>query len=99
MSFYDDLDKCLENGSYYLKNNKYFILVTGSRIVKEIKLHTDIIIAELGEQYNLRLSSIFYRNIINKRMPAKISSTNIKGEKTSTMTKESIIILQKVQHV
>lgn len=96
LSFYYDLDKCLENGSYYLKVNKHFVLVTGSRVVKMIKLHTDLIIAELAERNNLQLSAIFYRNIENKRMPSKVSATNIVGEKAPTMTRESIIVLKKI---
>ena len=96
MSFYYDLDKCLKNGAYYLKKNKHFILVTGSRVVKMIKLHTDLIISELAEQYNLTLSVIFYRNIENKRMPSKVSATNKIGERAPTMTRESIIVLKKL---
>ena len=95
LSFYYDLDKCLENGAYYLKDNKHFVLVTGSRVVKMIKLHTDLIIAELAERFDLQLSAIFYRNIENKRMPSKVSATNITGEKAPTMTRESIIVLKK----
>lgn len=95
MSFYYDLDMCLKNGSYYLKKNKHFILVTGSRVVKMIKLHTDLIIAELAEKYDLSLTAIFYRNIENKRMPAKVSATNVIGEHAPTMTRESIIVLRK----
>lgn len=95
MSFYFDLDLSLKNGAVYLKNGRHFILVTGSRVVKLIKLHTDTIIAELAEAYGLELTSIFYRNIPNKRMPSKVSATNIVGEKAPTMTRESIIILRK----
>ena len=95
MSFYYDLDRSLKNGCEYLKTNKHFILVTGSRIVKMIKLHTDLIISELGELYNLKLSAIFYRSIESKRMPAKVSATNVVGEHAPTMTKESIIVLKK----
>jgi DNA modification methylase len=95
ISFYKDLDTTIKNAAYYLKVNKYFILITGSRIVKDIKLHTDIIVAELAETYGLELKSILFRNIINKRMPSKVSATNVIGEKASTMTKESIVILKK----
>jgi len=95
LSFYYDLDKCLKNGEYYLKKNKHFILVTGSRIVKEFKMHTDLIIAELSEEYNMELTSIFYRNIESKRMPSKGSATNVSGVKNSTINRESIIVLRK----
>lgn len=96
LSFYDDLDKCLKNGASYLKKDGFFVLVTASRIVHETKLHTDIIIAELAINHELKLKNIYYRDIHNKRMPRKVSATNIVGETTATMTEESIIVLQKV---
>jgi hypothetical protein len=96
LSFYIDLEKTILNGSKYLKKNKFFILITGSRVVKGIKLNTDLIIAELGENYGLALDGILYRKTIpNKRMPSKVSPSNIVGRKAPTMTKESIIILRK----
>ena len=96
LSFYIDLEKTIINGSDYLKKDKYFILITGSRIVKGIKLNTDLIISELGEKYGLLLDGILYRKTIpNKRMPHKVSATNVVGEKTPTMNKESIILLRK----
>jgi DNA modification methylase len=95
MSFYYDLDMCLKNGAYYLKKRKHFVLVTGSRVVKLVKLHTDLIIAELAEEYGMELTAIFYRNIENKRMPSKVSATNVIGEHAPTMTRESIVVLRK----
>ena len=95
ISFYKDLDKCIENGASYLKKDGFFVLVTASRIVHETKLHTDNIIAELSHSYGLKLKNIYYRDIHNKRMPRKVSATNVVGEKTATMTEESIIVLQK----
>ena len=96
ISFYIDLEKTIINASKYLKSEKYFILITGSRVVKEIKLNTDLIIAELGENYGFLLDAILYRKTIpNKRMPKKVSATNVIGEKAPTMSKESIIILRK----
>lgn len=95
ISFYDDLDKCIANASVYLKKNGFFVLVTASRIVHETKLHTDIIVSELARNYGFKLKNIYYREIHNKRMPKKVSATNIAGETTLTMTEESIIVLQK----
>ena len=69
--------------------------MTGSRVVKMVKLHTDLIIAELAEHYEMELTAIFYRNIENKRMPSKVSATNVVGEHAPTMTRESIIVLRK----
>lgn len=96
LSFYDDLDECLKNGADYLKKDGFFVLVTASRIVHETKLHTDIIIAELAINHGLKLKNIYYRDIHNKRMPRKVSATNVVGETTATMTEESIVVLQKV---
>lgn len=96
ISFYKDLEMSIIRANDYLKKDKYFILITGSRIVKEIKLHTDIIISEFSEKYGFETEAILYRNIINKRMPNRVSATNIAGETSSTMTKESIIILKKI---
>ncbi|STZ08095.1 putative methyltransferase [Moraxella caprae] len=96
LAFYNDLDMCIDNGSDYLKTNGFFVMVTASRVVHNTKLHTDIIIAELAIHYGLKLKNIYYRDILNKRMPSKVSATNIKGETTTTMTQESIIVLQKI---
>jgi len=96
LAFYIDLEKTIINGSRYLKSGKYFILITGSRIVKGIKLNTDLIIAELGENHGLLLDGILYRKSIpNKRMPYKVSPSNVVGEVAPTMNKESIILLRK----
>lgn len=95
-SFYVDLDEAISKASSYIKSGRHFILVTGSRVVKLYKLHTDIICAELAENYGFSLSSIFYRNIENKRMPSSVSATNVVGEKAPTMTKESIVVLRKM---
>lgn len=94
LSFYNDMDSVLYNASKYLKNNKYCIFVTGSRIVKDVKLHTDIIISELASHYRFDLKGIMYRDIDSKRIPSKISASNIKGDTAATMTKESIVILK-----
>ncbi|WP_264810798.1 hypothetical protein, partial [Acetobacter orleanensis] len=94
--FYYDLFMCLKNSHKYLKKDKFFVLVTASRIVHDIKLHTDIIISELANSIGFKLKNIHYRDIPNKRMPSQVSATNIKGEVTPTMTNESIIILKKI---
>lgn len=95
LSFYSDLEICIKNGAEYLKKDGFFVLVTASRIVHDTKLHTDNIISEIGANHGLKLKNIYYRDIHNKRMPSKVSATNVIGETTSTMTEESIIVLQK----
>jgi len=96
LSFYIDLYKTLKNTHCYLKNDKYFVLVTGNRTVKNVFLRTDLIISELSATLGFKTEKILYRNIINKRMPAKNSPTNEKGVLCDTMLKENIIFLRKL---
>lgn len=96
VSFYNDLLKCLKNSYLYLKNGKYLCMVTASRVVHDTKLHTDIIISEMGNAIGFKLKNIHYRDIPNKRMPNKVSAKNIAGVVSPTMTVESIIIMQKI---
>lgn len=96
LSFYIDLFDSFLIAHEYLKKDKYFVLVTGNRTVKGVFLRTDLIISELAGKINFKTEKILYRNIINKRMPAKNSPTNIKGELSNTMLKENIIFLRKM---
>lgn len=95
LSFYVDLNKCLKQAYKILKPNKHFCLVVGNRLVKQVRIPTDFIIAELGENIGLVCEDIIIRNIPGKRMPKKNSPTNIVGELEETMNKESIVILRK----
>jgi len=97
LSFYVDLERCLKQAYKILKENKYFCLVVGNRLVKQIRIPTDFIIAELGEHIGFTCNDIIVRNIPDKRMPSKNSPTNVTGELEETMTKESIVVLRKVR--
>jgi len=95
LSFYIGLNDCLKNAYKILKPNKYFCLVIGNRLVKQVRIPTDFIIVELAENIGFVCEDIMVRNIPSKRMPIKNSPTNIAGELEETMTKESIVILRK----
>ncbi|MBU4512088.1 transcriptional repressor LexA [Patescibacteria group bacterium] len=95
LSFYVDLNKCLERAYKILKPSKYFCLVIGNRLVKQVRIPTDFIITELGESVGFSCEDIVVRNIPGKRMPMKNSPTNVAGELEETMNKESIVILRK----
>lgn len=95
LSFNVGLDKCLRQAHKILKKNKYFCLVVGNRLVKQVRIPTDFIIAELGEAMGFTCEDIIVRNIPGKRMPIKTSPTNIVGELEETMTRESIVVLRK----
>ena len=95
LSFYIGLNKCLERAYKILKPKKYFCIVIGNRLVKQVRIPTDFIIAELAQKIGFTCEDIFVRNIPGKRMPIKTSPSNIAGELEETMTKESIVILRK----
>lgn len=95
LSFYIGLNDCLKQAYKILKPKKYFCLVIGNRLVKQVRIPTDFIIAELGENIGFTCEDVFVRNIPGKRMPIKNSPTNIVGELEETMTKESIVVLRK----
>ena len=97
LSFYIGLEKCIKQAYKILKSNKYFCLVVGNRLVKQVRIPTDFIIAELGENIGFSCEDIVVRNIPGKRMPIKTSPTNIVGALEETMTKESIVILRKLK--
>ena len=95
LSFNIDLNSCMKRAYKMLKENSYFCLVIGNRQVKQVRIPTDFIIAELGENLGFACEDIIVRNIPGKRMPAKNSPTNVAGELEETMNKESIVMLRK----
>ncbi|MBU2523773.1 transcriptional repressor LexA [Patescibacteria group bacterium] len=95
LSFFIGLNDCLDRAQKMLKSGKYFCLVIGNRMVKQVRIPTDFIIAELGEKLGFTCEDIFVRNIPSKRMPIKNSPTNIVGALEETMNKESIVVLRK----
>ena len=95
LSFFIGLNDCLKRAHEILKPKKYFCLVIGNRLVKQVRIPTDFIIAELAEKIGFTCEDIFVRNIPGKRMPIKNSPTNIVGALEETMNKESIVVLRK----
>lgn len=95
LSFFIGLNACLHQAHRILKSKKYLCLVVGNRLVKQVRIPTDFIIAELGETIGFTCEEIFVRNIPGKRMPIKNSPTNVVGALEETMNKESIVVLRK----
>jgi len=95
LSFNLGLNECLKQAHRILKPKKYFCLVVGNRLVKQVRIPTDFIIAELAEKIGFTCEDIIVRNIPGKRMPIKNSPTNIVGALEETMNKESIVVLRK----
>lgn len=95
LDFFVDLKKCLTKLERVLANGGYACFVLGNRTVSGIKVESDQILVEFGEELGLEHAETIYRNIPNKRMPWKSSPTNIAGKKVDTISKESIVILHK----
>jgi site-specific DNA-methyltransferase (cytosine-N4-specific) len=95
LSFNIGLNECLKQSYKILKPKGYFCIVIGNRQVKQVRIPTDFIIAELAQEIGFTCEDIFVRNIPGKRMPIKNSPTNVTGELEETMTKESIVVLRK----
>lgn len=95
-SFFIDLNTCLEKLSRLLTIKGYACFVLGNRTVSGQKILTDKIITELSNPLRLKHIVTYYRNIPSKRIPWKGSPSNISGQKVETISKERIIILQKI---
>lgn len=87
-SFFYDLNECLDPILDKLKNNGYLIWTLGNRTVCGISIQLDQILIELFQAKNIKLIDIIYRPIPNKRMANKNNSSQ-------TISKETILILQK----
>lgn len=96
LSFYVDFHQCVKEIDRFMKIGGYICFVVGNRTVKNQQIPTDEIIVELFQSVGeYRHIDTFIRNIPNKRMPSKNSPTNIKGNLSSTMNNEYIVIIQK----
>ena len=95
-SFYYDFDKCIDEINRIMKTGAYLCFVVGNRTVKGIQIPTDDIITELFvARGNYEHIKTYIRKIPNKKMPKANSPTNVKGQTSSTMNEEYIVILKK----
>lgn len=94
-SFYKDLNDALKTITQKCKTNAYQFWVVGNRTVKEVSLHTDKILVELGTNLGLKHIMTMHRAISNKVMPRLNSPTNISGKKVKTMCEELIVVFRK----
>lgn len=97
LSFYLDFSQCVIEIDRFMKIGGYLCFVVGNRTVKKQQIPTDDIIKELFQaQSQYEHIKTIIRSIPNKRMPKANSPTNVKGELSSTMNNEYIVILQKM---
>ena len=96
-SFYHDFSLCFREIARVCTLGAKACFVVGNRTVKGVQIPTDRIVVELGKQCGFAHIDTFHRHIPNKRMPSKNSPSNVRGRLGSTMTKEHIIILEKMK--
>ena len=94
--FFIDLHRCLEKISGVMKSGEYACFVLGNRTVSKVKVPTDKILVEIGKELRLEHKTTIQREIPSKRIPWKSSPSNIPGDKVDTISKESIVVLNKV---
>jgi len=95
VSFFDDYEQSISNVSKVIKKGGFACYVVGNRRVKGVTIPTDLITVDFFNQNDFDHINTIVRNIPNKRMPSMNSPTNKIGKLDRTMTKESIVIMQK----
>ena len=66
-----------------------------NRTVRRVTIPTDTITVELGRKHGLRTIGVIERTIPNKVMPSANAPENVANSPGRTMTKESILMLEK----
>ena len=94
VSFYIDYEEILKELFRVIKHGKYLVFTVGNRKVDNELVYLDKVTVELSEHLGGKKIYQFERNILNKRMPDKVSK--LKNNKPVTsMKKETILIFVK----
>lgn len=94
MSFYADYENSFRLMARILKKGGRMVLTLGNRKVDGIEFPFIEINTDLAEHYNLEIEYVITRNILNKRMPSKLSKLS-DGTSVSSMSKETTLLLKK----
>lgn len=92
--FYADYENALRLMSRLLKHNGSMILTLGNRQVDRIEFPFININKEIAQYYGLTLIHTITRNIVNKRMPIRVSRLS-DGQPVESMSKETILLFKK----
>lgn len=96
VSFYIDYERTLVELFRVIKWNKYLVFTVGNRKVDDEIISLDQVTIELCKHLSGKCVYQFERNILNKRMPNKVSK--LKNNKpVSSMKKETILIFVKAK--
>lgn len=94
LRFYADYENSFREMVRLLKVNGRMVLTVGNRKVDGIEFPFSEINKELAEHYGMKVEYVLMRNIINKRMPQKVSKLS-DGNSVESMSKEIILLLKK----
>lgn len=96
-SFYFDLENSIADVAKSIKKGGVSIYVVGNRRVTNIQLPTDQFIAEKFEENGFKHLLTYERFLGNKSMPLQNSPSNRVGDRKGTMTKEYIVVSEKIK--
>lgn len=94
LNFYADYENSFREMVRLIKADGRMVLTVGNRKVDGIEFPFSEINEELAEHYGMTVEHILTRNIVNKRMPQKVSKLS-DGNSVESMSKEIILLLKK----
>jgi len=94
IQFYSDYENAFRMMARLLKCNGSMLLTLGNRTVDRVEFPFITINHELAEHYGLELVHVITRNIINKRMPIRVSRLS-DGQPVNSMSKETVLLFKK----
>lgn len=94
IQFYSDYENSFRAMVRLLKKGGSMVITLGNRKVDGIEFPFTEINIDLAEHYNLNVEYMITRNILNKRMPGKVSRLS-DGQSVSSMLKETTLLLKK----
>lgn len=94
IQFYADYENSFREMVRLLKMDGRMVLTVGNRKVDGIEFPFSEINKELAQHYGMTVEHVIMRNIINKRMPQKVSRLS-DGNSVESMSKEIILLLKK----
>lgn len=92
--FYSDYENAFRQMSRLLSPNGSMILTLGNRMVDRIEFPFIEINKQIARYYELDLTQVLSRNILNKRMPSRVSRLS-DGKPVNSMSKETVLIFRK----
>lgn len=95
--FFVDLYEAFHSIDKKCQQGAYQVWVVGNRLVKGIRTPLDTFIKEAGEEFGYDCVNSLSRDIPYKSMPKQNAPSGVTGEKSDTMTEETIVVLHKKQ--